>query len=258
MLLRSGNKLPQAGTGANRDGESRLEALTSSSPTYSGGDNVSQLSNQLRTGKIYNKKLSSPHYSSSSSSSIFPSVPSTNPYSHSSSYSTTSNILPEDVVQETNQVDYLAPTTDSRKTRRKWSKEMNKFILRTYLQLTLMETDTNGYLPLLHTKFIEHFPEMQTISRQRVGDQRRAVINKNLLAQSEIDQIYRETREELKNMQNHTHMRNPSTSNTEHINEITTQPQNSLIHTNNDPQIINTNRTNQRMRWTKDHNETVI
>ncbi|CAK1550990.1 unnamed protein product [Leptosia nina] len=183
--------------------------------------------------------------SSPSSSSLFSSIPSTNPFTNSPTHSASSNNqMMEDVVQEADLAVNFVPTTS--KQRRKWSKEMNEFILRTYLRLTLMESDTNGYLPLLHTKFIEKYPEMHVISRQRIGDQRRAIISKKLLNQSEIDTIYNETRIELNNIQDSIDMQNTSNNGHQSFNDSQIER---LHHTNN---------TCQRMRWTKDHNEAIM
>ncbi|XP_050550436.1 uncharacterized protein LOC118279092 [Spodoptera frugiperda] len=132
----------------------------------------------------------SSQFSSSSSTSLFPSISSTSQsFCVSPTPSLSSTIQSVDVVQLANSVDEVVPTTRTVKTRRKWTTDMNEFILRNYLLLTNMETDKNAYLPSLHTKFLEKFPSME-VSRQRIGDQRRAIVQKKLLPQTTIDQIY--------------------------------------------------------------------
>ncbi|KAG7297169.1 hypothetical protein JYU34_020144 [Plutella xylostella] len=70
----------------------------------------------------------------------------TNPsYRSSPTLSSSFSILPVDVAQEASTVSDSVPTTRSKCTRRKWTKDMNKFILRTFYQLTAMETDLKVY-----------------------------------------------------------------------------------------------------------------
>lgn len=174
-------------------------------------------------------------FSSSSSSSLFPSIPSSSSQSFrvTPTPSSSISIQSADVVQETNFVDDTVPTARTATTRRKWSTEMNKFILRTYLHLTNMETDKNAYLPSLHTKFLEKYPAMQA-SRQRIGDQRRAIVQKKLLPQDTIDHIYEEVRAELQIL--HSQIQQHSTQ--------------SKTPTNT--------QSGQRMKWTNEYNETLI
>ncbi|CAK1595133.1 unnamed protein product [Parnassius mnemosyne] len=77
-----------------------------------------------------------------------------------SSSSSSSQLLKDDAQKITSVMEPV-PTISKRNTRKKWTSEMNEFILRTYLYLTMMETDTEGYLQPLHMKFIEPFPDMQ-------------------------------------------------------------------------------------------------
>lgn len=173
-------------------------------------------------------------FSSSSSASLFPSVPSSQSFRITPTPSSSSiSIQSVDVVQETNFVDDTVPTTSTATTRRRWNTEMNKFILRTYLHLTNLETDKNAYLPPLHTKFLEKYPNMQ-VSRQRIGDQRRAIIQRRLLPQNIIDQIYEEVRAEL------------------HIFHTQTQQQSTQLKT------PVTTQSGQRMRWSNECNEAII
>ncbi|KAL0852393.1 hypothetical protein ABMA28_000587 [Loxostege sticticalis] len=178
------------------------------------------------------------HASNSPISSI---VSSSSSFRYSPTSSSTCSMQSEDVVQTANYANGSVPTTDSSKTRRKWSTEMNEFILRNYLQITKLETDTKVYLLPLHEKFIDRFPDMKDVTRQRVGDQRRAIIRKKLLPQSTIDHIYNEVKAELQNTQ-------------PQINQYTQ----SRTSTLNIERTANTNTPKSRMRWTTEHNETII
>ncbi|CAG4980406.1 unnamed protein product [Colias eurytheme] len=161
---------------------------------------------------------------SSSSSSCFRSP------TISLSSSSSSNLGLTDVAQEAESVQVPVPNVSAAEVRKRWSKEMNEFILRTYLLLTNMESDTNAYLPPLHTKFLEKYPYME-VSRQRIGDQRRAIIQKNLLPKTTIDRIYKEVRIELQ------------TNNNYHSAQLLS---------NTGTQI------GQRMKWTKEYNESIL
>lgn len=109
---------------------------------------------------------------------------------------------------------------------------MNKFIMRTYFKLTLLETDIKGYLPPLHTKFLEKFPHMQ-VSRQRVGDQRRTIVNNKILPIETINTIKDEVATELRMT-------------------------NTQVETTNSDKSQPSNTQTQRMRWTTEYNETII
>ena len=238
MRLRSGNKLPQAGTGANRDGESRP---ISGSPTYSGGDVVSQRSVQSRTAADSNDEVLTYSSPSSSINSLFQS-PSSSPQSFmntprsSSSLSLTS----ADVVQEA-VANKPAPITDSTRTRKKWTDEMNRFIWRTYLITSKLESLNRGYLEPLHRQFQAKYPNIDA-SRQRIGDQRRAIINNKLLSQRTLDEIRTEVEEYLNND-------NP-TIDTHSVN----------THSNSSQRLDTSVRptTGERMAWPTEINEMIM
>lgn len=169
--------------------------------------------------------------STSSASSLFPSIPSS---SHSFCVSPTpslsSTLQSADVAQETNSVSKPVPIASTGIVRKRWSIEMNKFILHTYLLLTNMDTDTNAYLTALHTKFLEKYPDMQ-VSRQRIGDQRRAIVQKKLIPQKSIDAIYKKAKTELQTVQ---------TQIQQHSSQFSTTTD------------------KQRMRWSNEYNEAII
>ncbi|XP_064074799.1 uncharacterized protein LOC135194103 [Vanessa tameamea] len=158
--------------------------------------------------------------------------------------SSTSSMLLEDVVQTTLSVNKPAPTTNGVKKRRKWSPDINKYILRKYLEITKLETDTKAYLTPLYENFSKMYPDMNDVTRQRLGDQRRAIMQKKLLPQSTIDQIYNQVKKELQN-----------------ISFTNTQSQNSTLYissSNNTGRNLKTPTQQARMKWTKEHNEAII
>lgn len=93
----------------------------------------------------------------------------------------------EDVVQMAPAVK-TAPTTGQNRTRKKWSSDMNKFIWRTYLVVTEIETKIRGHLDILYKKFTDQYPNFD-VSKQRIGDQRRAIVRNKLLPQNILDEI---------------------------------------------------------------------
>lgn len=75
--------------------------------------------------------------------------------------------------------------------RMKWTTEVNEFILRTYYQITNMETQCKHYRDTLQRLFNEEFPDVE-VCAQRIADQRRAIVKNHLLTQERIDEIRRE------------------------------------------------------------------
>lgn len=138
----------------------------------------------------------------------------------------------EDVVQVT-VVNDPAPTEVVTRARKKWTLDMNIFILRTYFILTSLESETNNYLSDLHTKFTEQFPNME-VSKQRVGDQRRSIIRNKLLTTQQINK----TRMEAEII----------------INSHLTQ---NITITSNATPLSQTTNPPQRMRWSNVVNETI-
>ncbi|CAK1579741.1 unnamed protein product [Parnassius mnemosyne] len=82
------------------------------------------------------------------------------------------------------------------RVRMKWSKEVNLFIMRTYLYITKLETDMTAYRQQLHALFTRQYPEI-TVSEQRISDQRRTIVRNKLLSQEEIHQLKEEVRIQL-------------------------------------------------------------
>lgn len=82
------------------------------------------------------------------------------------------------------------------KKRMKWDKEMNEFIIRTYLRITRLETEIVGYRQQLHTTFITQYPTMK-VTAQRIADQRRSIIKNNLIPEPVLSRIRDEVTKEL-------------------------------------------------------------
>ncbi|XP_045448164.1 uncharacterized protein LOC123656539 [Melitaea cinxia] len=186
--------------------------------------------------------------------SLFTSVPSTCP-SYMTRKSLNTNTSLESVVQDVNIDTELAPIESAHNRRRRWTREMNTFILRTYLQLTELNLDTRSYLEPLHSKFTEKFPNMQ-VSRQRIGDQRKAIVRNKLLPQNIIDQIYDEVKTELTQMNNS--ISSHYTQKPKHHHALQVESVKSQTHCLPSEVPIVSNTTQRRMRWTREHNEAII
>jgi hypothetical protein len=199
---------------------------------------------EYTTAEPHNFHLSSP---SSSNLSLFDS-PGSSPKSYgtviasnSSSNSSTlrSNTpMAADVVQLANAI-VTAPTASQTRARKRWT-EMNKFIWRTYLIVTELEQNTKGYLDKLHQHFTQAYPHMLA-TKQRLGDQRRAIVNKKLISDTVLNTIKDEVSSHL-------------TSN------IHLQTDNTNLNTL--PFTQNTNGNNElirrRIKWTTSMNESII
>lgn len=104
--------------------------------------------------------------------------------------------------------------------RMKWNQEMNIFVMRSYYQITRLETEMTDLGRKLHESFTVQFPNI-TANAQRVADQRRTIVRNKLLSEEIIEQIKREVQEELNQGRNIT----PETQahDAEH-NEVTSIP----------------------------------
>lgn len=277
MRLRSSNKVPQAGT---RNGESRPELASSGSPTNSGeGTESLQLAQSSTAASRVNTTSSSPSSFISSTHSLFQS-PSSSPHSFenpSTSRSSTATPMSVDVEQEAEAI-RLAPTTGTTKRARiTWTNDMNKFIWRTYLEITQLETHTKKYLEPLFVRFTQSFPDIQT-HKQRLGDQRRAIIRNRLLAPEILEEIKQEVIQNMQNKALNTSKQNTQTlisdltdalsnsaSGSHSIatsyyhgrhNRINSQQNNILV--NMKSTLTKTGKPRQRMQWTEDINRQLL
>ncbi|KAL0883753.1 hypothetical protein ABMA27_015858 [Loxostege sticticalis] len=120
------------------------------------------------------------------------------------------------------------------RVRMKWDSEINTFIMRTYFQITNLETDLTQYRPMLLQRFLEKYPDAN-VSEQRLSDQRRAIVRNKYLSDDQIDQIKREVQSALEVNTNHTHQimsQDPSTNILLHQDTQTTTDQNTQISYN--------------------------
>lgn len=122
---------------------------------------------------------------------------------------------------------FMPASTKAGKTRvrMRWSKEVNIFIMRTYLYITKLETDMTTYRQQLHELFSRQYPEI-SVSEQRIADQRKTIVRNKLLSQEEVNQLREEVRIELDNA-----VENNTSLNTNTLPEIYTQsPTNIQTH----------------------------
>lgn len=80
--------------------------------------------------------------------------------------------------------------------RMKWTTEINEYIMRCYYNITKNETDVGAYRLLLHQAFLQKYPERQ-VTEQRIADQRRAIVQRNLVSEARLAQIRQEVAREL-------------------------------------------------------------
>ena len=110
-------------------------------------------------------------------------------------------------------------TTKAGKVRQRmqWSIEMNSFIMHAYFKITKLETQMIGYRQDLFTLFKEKYPQIN-VTEQRVADQRRTIVMKNLLPTATIEAIKGQAAIELS--QNN---QGGSNNDTDHDNNIDIQ-----------------------------------
>ncbi|KAL0810285.1 hypothetical protein ABMA28_010444 [Loxostege sticticalis] len=168
----------------------------------------------------------------SPTSSLFPS-PNSSPKSYEmpSATSPVSSEFSVTVAQETNTVSKSVPTTAKTiKTRMKWTDEYNEAIIRSYYRITKLESIKTPYRKQLHQQFIATFPTLSHVPEQRIADQKRLILCKNLIKNKRLDEIKSEISRELQmNTATHTDSHTPPTYD-----------------------------TNSRMRWTDSLNESLM
>lgn len=166
----------------------------------------------------------------------------TSPISAPSSPSITSRT---DVVQEA-VANIPTPTVARTRTRIRWTDNMNRSIWRAYLTASQLDQNTRSYLSEMHRIFTNQFPEIK-VSRQRIGDQKRAILRNKLLPQNVLDEI----RAEVTSMFNchHETLVNHTLEETQ-IPQPNSQPSTQNSHT------LDISR--QRMSWSNDINETIL
>lgn len=82
-----------------------------------------------------------------------------------------------------------------------WSDQLNRTVMRCYYIATKLETVQTGYRFELHALFLKTYPELSnTVTEQRLIDQKRVILKNNRLTGKELEQIKLEVAQEL----NHT------------------------------------------------------
>ncbi|XP_054744480.1 uncharacterized protein LOC129248893 [Anastrepha obliqua] len=107
-----------------------------------------------------------------------------------------------------NRQDFLQPWTDSQasyaatspvvatRQRKKWTSEINEFLLRTYLHITKLETHNTLFRKRLREKFVEKYPQMNA-SEQNLSDQLRAIRRHDYITEARREEITQEVAREL-------------------------------------------------------------
>jgi hypothetical protein len=80
--------------------------------------------------------------------------------------------------------------------RMKWTYDMNENIMRIFYKTTNLGTNTTGYRQQLHARFCEIYPQI-SVNEQRVSDQYRVILAKNLIPAIRLETIKNEIRMEL-------------------------------------------------------------
>jgi hypothetical protein len=90
-------------------------------------------------------------------------------------------------------------TTKTGKPRQciQWSEGTDTFIVGQYHTITKLETMKIGYRRKLHDRIMKEYTEMK-ISEQRIAEQRRAIVTKNLLSKPWFEEIKAQVAETLK------------------------------------------------------------
>lgn len=84
-----------------------------------------------------------------------------------------------------------------KRSRFKWTEDMNRCLYRTYLIITELETNKNKYGHELYKRMTETFPELKTKTMQNILDQRRSLFITNRLSRDVVENIRREVSQEL-------------------------------------------------------------
>ncbi|XP_054257574.1 uncharacterized protein LOC128982648 isoform X1 [Macrosteles quadrilineatus] len=83
------------------------------------------------------------------------------------------------------------------KKRIKWDDNMNKFVMHSYYYVTKLETDKEQWRPKLRQKFVEVYPGFDSVTEQRLADQKRVIIQNLLLDRKVLVEIKRAVRKQL-------------------------------------------------------------
>lgn len=81
-----------------------------------------------------------------------------------------------------------------RRSKMKWTNEMNAYLYRSYLLTTKMETSTEAYSEELYNIMTEKFPKLKSKTAQNIVSQKRQIVKTNRLSQEQISQIRAEVK----------------------------------------------------------------
>lgn len=126
------------------------------------------------------------------------------------------------------------------------------FIMRTYYNITRLETDTTAFRKRLHEAFIRQYPDIP-VTEQRIADQKRAIIQKQVLSQEILQQLQDEVRKSL-NKEESTEDTEP-TENNDHEKQ-TSQPDESSQNQPSQNSSRLTNNTSRNEDTETDHRST--
>ncbi|KAH9631304.1 hypothetical protein HF086_012555 [Spodoptera exigua] len=118
-------------------------------------------------------------------------------------------------------------TNHSSSRRMRWTDHLNETIMKSYYRLTKLETDFTTYRSLLHQDIISKCPSIAHLSAQRLADQRRSIVNNQLLSTDRLNEIREEVRNELSSINTYS---SDNTTAQQAIHETLTQP--TLLVTN--------------------------
>ncbi|XP_060523202.1 uncharacterized protein LOC132700100 [Cylas formicarius] len=127
--------------------------------------------------------------------------------------------------------------------RKKWTNEINTFLMRIYYRITNLETDMLRYRDELHQEFSTTYPEMNA-SAQRLSDQIRAIKRRNLLPSATLNSIKDEVRREVED-----HITHQKEDHTEEMTPIDDSPKQLIVDRTNIPnRQIDTSALNESLK----------
>ncbi|XP_044760829.1 uncharacterized protein LOC123318276 [Coccinella septempunctata] len=86
------------------------------------------------------------------------------------------------------------PRRNEQTRRMHWTNEMNKAIMTAYYRATNLEADRTFYRRRMREEFLRFYPQLDHLSEQRISDQQRAIIRRDLLSDPILDEIKNDVR----------------------------------------------------------------
>ncbi|KAI5731699.1 hypothetical protein M8J77_014549 [Diaphorina citri] len=133
----------------------------------------------------------------------------------SSQNPTTSSTTTASVSQLANPIMAETTAVGERRVRMKWTQDINLFIMRTFYQVTQLETNMAAYREKIHRAFVQKYPLLPELpsratspispdsgcrngytinAQQRVADQRRTIVKNKLLSDEVLERIKAQVR----------------------------------------------------------------